>query len=241
MAPKAATKKVETKKVTKTGKDKTASSIFVSRPKNFAIGGNVQHKRDLTQFLKWPKYVRLQRQKSLLMTRLKVPPMINQFSKTLEKKNDQELFKMLNKYRPETVKEKKERLAKLAETKAKTGETSESKKPYFVKSGLNHITHLIEQKKAQLVVIAHDVDPIELVVWLPTLCRRMDVPYCIVKSKARLGQVVHLKTATALAFTDVKQEDKANFANIVSLCKAQFNDKYEEVRKQWGGVHSHKY
>ena len=27
------------------------------------------------------------------------------------------------------------------------------------------------QNKAQLVVIAHDVDPIELVVWLPALCR----------------------------------------------------------------------
>jgi large subunit ribosomal protein L7Ae len=45
------------------------------------------------------------------------------------------------------------------------------------------------QSKAQLVVIAHDVDPIELVVWLPALCRKMEVPYCIVKGKARLGSV----------------------------------------------------
>lgn len=45
------------------------------------------------------------------------------------------------------------------------------------------------QNKAQLVVIAHDVDPIELVVWLPALCRKMEIPYCIVKGKARLGAV----------------------------------------------------
>lgn len=45
------------------------------------------------------------------------------------------------------------------------------------------------QNKAQLVVIAHDVDPIELVVWLPALCRKMGVPYAIVKGKSRLGQV----------------------------------------------------
>lgn len=45
------------------------------------------------------------------------------------------------------------------------------------------------QNKAQLVVIAHDVDPIELVVWLPHLCRKMEIPYCIVKGKARLGSV----------------------------------------------------
>ena len=40
---------------------------------------------------------------------------------------------------------------------------------------------LVEQGKAQLVVIAHDVDPIELVIWLPAVCKKMGVPYCIVK------------------------------------------------------------
>lgn len=54
---------------------------------------------------------------------------------------------------------------------------SKSQKPLVVKYGLNHITYLIEQGKASLVVIAHDVDPIELVVWLPALCRKMKVPY----------------------------------------------------------------
>ena len=51
-----------------------------------------------------------------------------------------------------------------------------------LKFGLNHVTTLVEQKKAKMVVIAHDVDPIELVVWLPQLCRKMEVPFCIVKS-----------------------------------------------------------
>jgi large subunit ribosomal protein L7Ae len=32
---------------------------------------------------------------------------------------------------------------------------------------LNHVTTLIENKKAKLVVIANDVDPIELVLWMP--------------------------------------------------------------------------
>ena len=62
-------------------------------------------------------------------------------------------------------------------------------KPTVVKYGINHVTYLMEQGKAQLVVIAHDVDPIELVIWLPALCRKMGIPYCIVKGKARLGQV----------------------------------------------------
>lgn len=57
----------------------------------------------------------------------------------------------------------------------------EKKKPVVVKYGLNHITTLVESGKAQLVVIAHDVDPIELVCWLPALCKKMGVPYAIVK------------------------------------------------------------
>lgn len=52
-----------------------------------------------------------------------------------------------------------------------------------------NISHIPFQNKAQLVIIAHDVDPIELVVWLPALCRKMEIPYCIVKGKSRLGTV----------------------------------------------------
>ena len=44
------------------------------------------------------------------------------------------------------------------------------------------------------MVIAHGVDPIELVVFLSALCRKMGVPYCIIKGKARLGCLVHKKT-----------------------------------------------
>ena len=48
-------------------------------------GGNIQPKRDLTRFVRWPKYVRLQRQKQVLYQRLKVPPSINQFTQTLDR------------------------------------------------------------------------------------------------------------------------------------------------------------
>jgi len=117
-----------------------------------------------------------------------------------------EIFKMLNKYRPETKEQKEERLKEAGATKAAGGAAPQGKKPMFVKCGINHIATLVEQKKATMVCIAHDVDPIEVVVWLPALCRKMDVPYCIVKGKARLGQVVHKKNATALAFTGVRKE-----------------------------------
>lgn len=130
------------------------------------------------------------------------------------------LFKLLLKYRPEDRPAKRQRLLDTA-TAEKEGKTVESKKPVVVKYGINHITYLVEKGQAQLVVIAHDVDPIELVLWLPALCRKMGVPYCIIKGKSRLGTVVHKKTATALALTGVKSEDKAEFGRIVEAVKVR--------------------
>ncbi|OIW08841.1 hypothetical protein TanjilG_16422 [Lupinus angustifolius] len=208
--------------------------LFEKRPKQFGIGGALPPKRDLTRFVKWPKTVQLQRKKRILKQRLKVPPALNQFTKTLDKNLATSLFKILLKYRPEDKAEKKERLLKRAQAEA-DGKPLEGKKPIVVKYGLNHVTYLIEQNKAQLVVIAHDVDPIELVVWLPALCRKMEIPYCIVKGKARLGTVVHKKTASVLALTTVKNEDKLEFSRVLEAIKANFNDKYDEYRKKWGG------
>jgi len=152
----------------------------------------------------------------------------------LDKNTATQLFKLLDKYRPETKQEKKARLIATAQETA-DGKTNDTKKPLFVKYGLNHSVALIEARKASLVVIAHDVDPIELVVYLPALCRKMGVPYVIVKGKARLGTVVHKKTAAVLTVLDVKSEDQRELSTIVSAAKANFSDKYEDQRRQWGG------
>lgn len=68
----------------------------------------------------------------------------------------------MHKYRPETKIEKKARLTAKAEKKAEGKEEPAGKKPVVIKYGLNHVTSLVENKKATLVVIAHDVDPIEV-------------------------------------------------------------------------------
>ncbi|KAJ7655637.1 ribosomal protein L4 [Mycena polygramma] len=203
---------------------------------NDIVGQDIQPQTDLTRFVKWPEYIRLQRQKVILHQRLKVPPAIAQFAHTLDKNTATQLFKLLNKYRPETKSEKKTRLEATAAAVAENKDAAkDTKKPLYVKFGLNHTVALIEAKKASLVVIAHDVDPIELVVFLPALCRKMGVPYVIVKGKARLGTVVHKKTAAVLALQDVKSEDNRELATIVSAAKANFSDKYEDQRRQWGG------
>lgn len=86
------------------------------------------------------------------------------------------------------------------------------------------MTSLIEKKRAKLVVIAHDVNPIELVVWVPALCRKMGVPYVIVHNKSRLGYLVHKKQTAVLAVTDVNAEDLPKLQNIADAALVQFNN-----------------
>jgi large subunit ribosomal protein L7Ae len=212
-----------------------ANPLMPSRPKSLRVGGDVRPKgRDLSRFVRWPRYVRLQRQKKILLQRLKVPPAIHQFSKTLDKNQASELFKLLVKYQPETKAAKEERL----ESKAKAlagGEAAPAHTgppPPMLKYGLKHVTTLIESKKAKLVVIAHDVDPIELVVWLPALCRKMDIPFAIVKGKSRLGTLTHKKTCAVVALTSVHKEDDNKLKTLSENFKAQFN---ENVERKWGG------
>jgi len=235
--PKKATQKKKAPGATP-GADKKAATtqnpLFESRKRNFGIGQHIQPKRNLTRFVKWPLYIKLQRQRRILMHRLKVPPTVNQFTKTLDKSTATQLFKLLHKYRPESKQAKAARLLKLAQDAKDKKEVKDTKKPQVVKYGLNHITSLVEDKKAKLVVIAHDVDPVEMVVWLPTLCRKMDVPYVIVKGKSRLGSLVHKKTATAVAITSVGKEDQKDLANLTQVANEQYN-KNPEIRRSWGG------
>uniref|UniRef100_D3ZPL5 60S ribosomal protein L7a n=1 Tax=Rattus norvegicus TaxID=10116 RepID=D3ZPL5_RAT len=223
----AVVKKQEAKKV--------VNPLFEKRPKNFGIGQDIQPKRDLTRFVRWPRYIRLQRQRAILYKRLKVPPAINQFTQALDRQTATQLLKLAHKYRPETKQEKKQRLLARAEKKAAGKGDVPTKRPPVLRAGVNTVTTLVENKKAQLVVIARDVDPIELVVFLPALCRKMGVPYLIIKGKTRLGHLVHRKTCTTVAFTQVNSEDKGALAKLVEAIRTNYNDRYDEIRRHWGG------
>merc|ERR1711881_548630 len=165
----------------------------------------------------------MQRQKRVLYQRLRVPPAVNQFTKTLNNNQSKNLWRLLSKYSPGSKKDKVTRLKAAAENKAQ-GKEVNTPKPTVLKFGLNHVTSLVESGEAKLVVIAHDVDPIELVLWLPQLCRNKAIPYVIVKDKARLGKAAKQSTATGVAFTAVRNEDKND---LEKLCQVGRNEYLE--------------
>jgi len=214
---------------------KVVNPLFERRPRSFGIGGDIQPKCDLSRFVRWPKYIKLQRQKAVLVQRLKVPPPLHQFKQTLDRQQATELFRLLDKYRPESKQAKKERLRKRAEQRASGKEETVTRKQLCVRQGVNTVTTLVEQKKARLVVIANDVEPVEIVLFLPSLCRKMGVPYCIVKTKSRLGRVVRRKTCSCLALTDVESNDRSSMNKLIEAIKTNYNERYDEIRKNWGG------
>jgi len=217
---------------------KPANPLFEKRPRdNNGKPKRDWAKRDLTRFTKWPRYITLQRQKALLLQRLKVPPPIYQFNKrqALDAQKAREVFALLHKYRPETKLARRLRLKKRAADQAAGKDTILTPKSNQIRQGINKVTSLVEQKKAKLVVISHDVDPIEIVLFLPALCRKMGVPYCIVKSKARLGTLVRRKTCTAVCLTEVDAADKSALSKLIDAVKVHYNDRFDDIRKNWGG------
>jgi len=72
-----------------------------------------------------------------------------------------------------------------------------------VRVGTNEVTKSSERAEAKLVVMAEDVDPVEILVHVPMLCEEKRIPYVYVPKKQRLGQSAGLtKSAASVAIVE---------------------------------------
>jgi large subunit ribosomal protein L7Ae len=72
-----------------------------------------------------------------------------------------------------------------------------------VRVGTNEVTKSSERAEAKLVVMAEDVDPVEILVHVPMLCEEKRIPYIYVPKKQRLGQSAGLtKSAASVAVVE---------------------------------------
>ena len=66
-----------------------------------------------------------------------------------------------------------------------------------IKKGTNEVTKVVERGQAQLVFIAEDVQPPEVVAHIPMLCKEKAIACVFVPTKGDLGKVIGRKGQTA--------------------------------------------
>lgn len=89
-----------------------------------------------------------------------------------------------------------------------------------VKKGINEATKSVERGIARLVMIAEDVEPPEIILFLPGLCDDRKAPYIFVGSKKDLGAAVGIERPTAAASIIVEGKAKDLVTEIVEKIEA---------------------
>ncbi|ELW49144.1 60S ribosomal protein L7a [Tupaia chinensis] len=112
-----------------------------------------------------------------------------------EKQTATQLLQLAPSYRPETKQETKQEKPEKAAGKR----DDPTKRPPVLQAGVNTVTTWVENKKAQLVVSAHDVDPIELFVFLPVLEDGCSLLHY--QGKGQVGTPGPQKTCNNVVFT----------------------------------------
>jgi len=89
-----------------------------------------------------------------------------------------------------------------------------------VRKGTNEATKSIERSEAQLVVIAGDVEPEEIVMHLPALCEEKKIPYVYVPSKLELGRAAGIDVPCAAIAIGDPGEGKQQLKEIIKSIEA---------------------
>ena len=91
-----------------------------------------------------------------------------------------------------------------------------------VKKGTNETTKAIERGNAELVLIAEDVQPEEIVMHLPELADEKDVPFIFVGTQDDVGHAAGLEVGSAAAAITDPGEAETDVQDIA--------DKVEDLR-----------
>ncbi len=90
-----------------------------------------------------------------------------------------------------------------------------AKKTGKIKKGSNEVTKMVERGLAKLVLVAQDVNPAEIVMHLPALCKEKNTPCIHVPSKEELGAAAGLNLGTA-AVAIIKEGDAKDLLKSIT-------------------------
>ena len=84
-----------------------------------------------------------------------------------------------------------------------------------IKKGVNEVTKAVEKGTAKLVAYAGDINPPEIVMHLPLLCKEKNIPCAKVGGKEELGAAAGLTVPTA-AVAIVQEGESKNLIKQVA-------------------------
>ncbi|KXA89413.1 50S ribosomal protein L7 [candidate division MSBL1 archaeon SCGC-AAA259I09] len=93
-----------------------------------------------------------------------------------------------------------------------------------IRKGTNETTKEIERGNAELVVMAEDVDPPEILAYLPPLCDEKEIPYGYVPEKRELGSAAGIDVSAAAVAVIDPGEAKDELETVVA--------KLEELKEE---------
>jgi len=86
----------------------------------------------------------------------------------------------------------------------------------LIKKGANEATKALNRGSAELIIMAGDTNPIEIVLHLPLLCEDKNVPYVFVPSKTALGRGAQV-SRNVIALAVISTENSPLRAQIDSI------------------------
>ena len=89
----------------------------------------------------------------------------------------------------------------------------------LVKKGANEATKALNRGIAELIVLAGDTNPVEILLHLPLLCEDKNVPYIFVPSKAALGRAS--QTARNVIALAIVQADGSPFRGQIDTLRGE--------------------
>ena len=83
-----------------------------------------------------------------------------------------------------------------------------------IKKGTNEVTKTIERGTAKLVVVAGDINPPEITMHLPLLCKEKGIKCVMVPSKEELGAAAGMSVGTASVAITTEGDSKKIIKDI---------------------------
>merc|ERR1712233_99742 len=89
-----------------------------------------------------------------------------------------------------------------------------------LKKGANEATKTLNRGQAELIVMAADAEPLEILLHLPLLCEDKNVPYVFVDSKHALGRACGI-SRPVVSVSITSDPDSSNIASQIKTLKNQ--------------------